>query len=182
MRKDVKDFLKKVALGGALVAATVGAQAATQGTTGATSSGTVDIQLLINGAVKISNLDNLDLGTFSGAGPLTDSDTACVYSNGATGYNVTASSTAPGLAAGAFELGDGLGNSIPYTVDFDDGGGSVTLGYGAATAMANASTIDDDCLSSADNATIQVDVAVVDASAVPQGTYTSILTLLVAPI
>ena len=185
MRNDVKNFLQKVALGGALVAATIGAQAATQGTTGSTSTGTVDIQLLINGAVRISNLDNLDLGTFSGTGPMTDSDTACVYSNGATGYTVTATSSAPNTTPGAFVLADAAGtNTIPYTVAFDDlsGGGATTLGYNSASSMGNARTIDDNCFGVADNASVQVDVAAVDASAVPQGTYTSVLTLVVAPI
>ena len=181
MRTDVKNFLKKVALGGALVAATVGAQAATDGTTGSTSTGTVDISLQIDGAVRISNLDNLDLGTFTGSGPLTASDTACVYSNGATGYSVTATSTAQGVSTGAFELSDGT-DSIPYVVTFNDGGGASTLGFNSAATMGNARTIDDNCSAVADNATIQVDVAVVDASSVAQGTYTSTLTLVVAPI
>lgn len=181
MRNDVKNFLQKVALGGALVAATVGAQAATQGTTGTSSTGTVNINLQIDGAVKISNLADLDLGTFTGTGPLTASDAACVYSNSSTGYSVTATSS-----TGSFVLQDaGATNSIPFALTYDDGGagGPATLSHGVTSGtMANASTIDDDCASSADNATVAVSVTALDASQVPQGAYSSVVTLVVAPL
>lgn len=178
MRKEAVNLLKKVAVGGALVALTTGAYAANDGTLGATSSGDFDISLTVNGAVKISNLSDMTLPAFSGA-DVSNVQTACVYSNSTGGaYNVTASAT-----GAAFNL-SGTGGSIAYTVEYDDGSpsGFVSLTHGNLASMANASGTDDDCGGTGSNATVRVNVAATDASAVPQGSYTSTLTLLVAPI
>ncbi len=176
MRKEAANLLKKLALGGALVAVTTGAYAASDGTLGATSTGTIDISLTVNGAVKISNLDDITLPAFSGA-DVSDTQTACVYSN-STGGGYTLTATATGAS---FDL-SGTGGSIPYAVEYDDGSGYVSLTHGSTANMTGASATDDDCGGSGSNATVQVSVAAADASAVPQGGYTSTLTLVVAPI
>ncbi|MEM9620093.1 MAG: hypothetical protein AAF993_00495 [Pseudomonadota bacterium] len=171
-------MLKKVAVGGALVAMTSGAYAAVDGTLGATSTGSFDISLTVNGAVKISNLSDMTLPPFSGS-DVSNTQTACVYSNSTGGnYNVTATAT-----GASFDL-NGTGGSILYNVEYDDGsaGGFVGLTHGNAAAMTNASATDDDCGGSGSNATVRVSVDAADAAAVPQGSYTSTLTLLVAPI
>ena len=179
MRTNVSSFLKKVALGGVLFAATSSpVLAETQGTLGATSTGDFDISLTVNGAVKISNLLDLTLPPFSGA-DVSGTRTACVYSNSTGGaYNVTA--TASGAS---FDL-NGTGGSIAYSVTYDDGDGDAAdvLSHGATVGMSGASGTDDDCGGSGSNASIQIDVAATAASAVPQGNYSSTLFLLVAPI
>ena len=179
MRIQIPSIVKKAVVGGAAAALlSSGAYAAVDGTLGATSTGSVDISLTVNGAVKISNLADITLPAFSGA-DVGQSQTACVYSNSTGGvYTITATAT-----GGSFDLLNGA-NSIPYVVEYDDqsGGGAATLTHGTSATMAGASGTDDDCGGSGSNATIQIDVTAADASAVPQGTYTSTLTLVVAPI
>ncbi len=175
MRKEAANLLKNMALGGVLIAATSGVYAANDGTIGATSTGDLNISLQVDGAVKISNLSDITLGPFTGA-DVSGTSPACVYSNSGGGYTITATAT-----GGAFNLANG-GNNIAYNVSYNDGSGLTPLSHGVAAAKLGASATDDDCVTAgADNGTIQVDVLATNASAVPQGSYASVLTLLVSP-
>lgn len=179
MRKPTTDFLKKVALGGALVASSCGVYAATQGTVGATSSGTVQVQLNVPVLAKVSNLTDFLFGAFAGSNMSLDRG-ACIYSNtGSYELEITAS-------GGAFAMDDGgVINTIPYAVEFSDNGGVSfsAVSHGATIASVNAATVDNDCGGGgATNATVRVGIDATDASAVPQGTYNSTMTLLVRPV
>ncbi|MEM7079982.1 MAG: hypothetical protein AAF513_15280 [Pseudomonadota bacterium] len=175
MRKPTTDLLKKIAVGGALVATSWGAYAATQGTVGATSSGTVLVELQVPVLAKISNLTDFIFPTFAGANMSADRG-ACIYTN--TGnYDLTI--TASG---GSFDMTDGT-DFIPYAVSFSDGGAFGAITYGGTVTSSNAATVDNDCGGGGStNATVRVEVDAVDASAVPQGTYNSTMTLLVSPV
>ncbi|MCW9015528.1 MAG: hypothetical protein OQJ89_01045, partial [Kangiellaceae bacterium] len=61
----------------ALGVASSSVMAATQGTLGTTSTGTLDITLDIDNLMRVSNLDDINLGTYAGAGNLTGSDAFC---------------------------------------------------------------------------------------------------------
>ena len=176
MRTDVKDILKKIALGGTLVAVAAGAQAASDGTVGPSSTGSVDLTLEVEGAVKISNLLDIDLGTFATSGTLSGFTEACVYSNSATGYTVTATSVSTNGGTTGFQLHNGT-DALDYTVEFD----STVILHNSATNFTGARTIDDDCAIGGNNTSIDVEVDPVDASAVSIGTYTATLTLVLAP-
>ena len=177
MKNNIKKALKKVALGGVLVAAASGVHAASQGTIGANSTGSTDISLQVLGAIKISNIADITLPDFSGAA-VSGNTGVCVYTNATGGlYEVTASATG-GFALD--EVGPGT-NTIAFTVDYNDGSNTFALTNGTAQDVDGASATDDDCGGSGTNATVTVNVSSAAASAVPQGDYAKTLTLVVAP-
>jgi hypothetical protein len=179
MRINLSKTLKQLALGSAFAALTSGAFAATQGTTGFVSSGTVDITLSVNDEVKISNLTDITLGVFAGV-DVSGTSSACVYRSGVGGlYNITA--TGDG-AANAFTLTDGVA-TVAYGVEYDDGSGLSSLATGVALASTGGESVDDDCVTAgADNGTIQVTVTAAAASVLPASVYLGTLTLLVSPL
>ena len=95
MRKEAANVLKKLALGGALVAVTTGVYAAKRRYPWCRPLPvTLIISLTVNGAVKISNLAGYDAARLSAGADVSNTQTACVYSNSTGGaYNVTATAT-----------------------------------------------------------------------------------------
>ena len=91
---------KALALAAFATFAAANAFAATDGTLGATSQGTLEITLTIDPLVQISALDDIPLGNYTGAGNMTGGDDLCVYSNNG-GYHITATGNGNGQA---FEL------------------------------------------------------------------------------
>jgi hypothetical protein len=152
--------------------------AATQGTLGATSQGSIDITLTIAPLVQISALDDIALGTYTGGANMTGDDTLCVYSN-TGGYQITATGNGPGSA---FELLGGSAN-IPYTVEWAD-----TAGAGTGTPLTTNTPLTGqggtfttpDC-GSVDNARVFVTVNSTALASAPADNYIGVLTLLVAP-
>lgn len=152
--------------------------AATQGTLGATSQGTLDITLTINALVQISALDDIPLGAYTGGGDMTGDDDLCVYSNNG-GYDITATGNG---AAGAFELIGGSAN-IPYTVAWATtaGAGTGTSLIAGVTLANQGGTFTTPNCNGADNAQVIVTVDDVALASAPADNYTGVLTLLVAP-
>jgi hypothetical protein len=152
--------------------------AATQGSLGATSQGTLDITLTIDPLVQISALDDIALGTYTGGGDITVGDDLCVYSNNG-GYDITATGNGTGQP---FEL-IGTTENIPYTVEW-----ATTAGAGTGTALTAGVALPDqggtfttpDC-GGTPNAQVIVTVADADLASAPSDSYTGVLTLLVAP-
>ncbi len=156
--------------------------AATQGSLGTNSTGTLDITVDINDLVQVSNLSDLALGTFNGGGAdLIATDTFCVYRNGAGTFDITMSGDG---GSSAFTLTDGS-NTVPYAVDFTN------IPAATITAMttnvvlggqANANTSDTTCSAGGtDNVSVTVTVANADLASAPAGTYGGTLTMVVAP-
>ena len=187
MNKTLKNTLfatSVIAAGFAGVTAAVAATA--DGTTGPTSTGTLDISLKIDNKLKVSNLDAIDMGTFSGTA-MTGTDDLCVYFNQGGAYQVTVDSND---VPGTFEL-ENAGTTIPYTLQWDDGvAGLQALTAGTALTgldvQGNDATTgaDDDCgtVAGGDNATIQSDAAAVDILAAgTNATYTEEVSILVEP-
>jgi len=172
----LKSFLAGAALVGMALSGV--ATAATDGQLGTTSTGNLNVTLGVPDMVKITDLDDINLGTFSGAN-MTGADDVCVYHNGAATYNVTISGTGAG---GAFALKDASGlNTIPFSVTYGDGSSvQVATPSVVLTNRQNASTTSVSC-NSGTNATLSVNVLAVDAAASPVGTYNETVTLLVAP-
>ena len=160
----------------ALGVASSSVMAATQGTLGTTSTGTLDITLDIDNLMRVSNLDDINLGTYAGAGNLTGSDSFCVYRNGAGNYAITMTGSG---AANAFTLANG-GNTLPYTVEFVNGGNNAMTTGAALTGQAGANTTSDTC-GGTDNVSVNVAVDNADLAAAPAGNYTGTLTIVVAP-
>ena len=153
--------------------------AATQGTTGGNSTGSLDISVDVNDEVRISNLSDIT-GVFDGSTDVVGSSNACVYRNGTGLCNITASGDGAG---NAFTLTDGvIATPIAYSVEFNDGSGPTALTAGVTAAgMAGADQASDTCATTGNNATIGVTVAAADLLPAPAATYVGTLTLIVAP-
>lgn len=151
--------------------------AATDGTLGATSQGTVNISLTIPQLVRISGLSDIALGTVTSA-PATGNTTACIYSNSAGNYSITATGSG---TAGAFTVTDGT-NNISYSSTWDDGvAGATALTAGTAlTGRQGASTTSVTC-GGGSNSTFAITFSEADIAAAPQGNYTGVATLLISP-
>ena len=92
-----------------LVTAQPSALAATQGAPGNTSStGSVDVDLVIGFRTRISGLEDFQLGTWSGSGSLTANDNICVGGNYfGGGYRIRASGDGEPGDPSAFTLSNG---------------------------------------------------------------------------
>ena len=184
MNKTIKNTLFAttfLAVGAAGVATSM---AATQGTTGPTSSGDLIVSLVVDNKLKVSNLDDTALGTFAGA-DLSATETICVYYNQDAPYQITFDSND---TPGTFELSDGV-NNIPYSFTYDDGTNGATAVVagtpltGRDLANNNAATgADDDCATiAADNGSIDFTALATDITGNPNGTYSETLNITVAP-
>lgn len=163
--------------------------AATDGTLGTTSTGTVDISVTKTKLAQISAMTDMTLASYTlGAGDQALFSTACVYSSSAGGaYYVTATGSG---ASNAFTLADGS-NTIAYTVVWNSGGVGA-LGTTGATlttavqtaALSNAATDSATCAGTSPGPTAQVNVNIAGTvlDAAPAGTYTGTLTIVVAPV
>ncbi len=172
------NIAKKVTIASTVAALFAGsAVAASQGNLGRSSNGSVDIRAHIPGLIKISNLDDIDLGTWSGSGDLVGSDENCVWST-TRGYNLTASGSGAG---NAFTITDGA-NDIAYSVAWDDTDSTdqaVTVGTALSAQVTNAVSVN--CAARGDTANVAVTISEADMAAAPAGTYNGTLTLIVAP-
>ena len=160
------------------------ALAATQGSFGATSTGSLSIDASVPGRVRISGLSDV---SFTNADPsvnATDAQDVCVWSNTSTrAYNITATGSG---AAGAFTLASGVLAPVPYTVEWASSSGQ-TSGTSLTAAKAltgqTSTATNSDC-SAGPSASASLVVAI--GSPTLQGmdagvTYNGTLTLVVAP-
>lgn len=164
----------------------IASYAASDGTLGTTSSGTVDVTMTIASLVQISKLSDIALGAITDTSASEAGSTqACIYTNVSGGtYTITATSSHP--SSGDFRVNDGGSNYVTYTAqwsDQQDGSGSVALTSGAvlAASQENASTTSLDC-DGGSNARFSVTFPAGNLFAAVPGTYTDTVTLLVAPV
>jgi hypothetical protein len=156
------------------------------GDLGATSTGTVDVEVSISDLVRISGLVAMTGNTYTPGSAVTDSTPVCIYRNGAPNYEITVSSA---NGAGTDFFLDSGTDEVVYVVTFNDGvGGATDLNNATLESSfqaANQTSID--CLTGAGgNATLAISVPETDATfnglaEVPAATYTDELTILVAP-
>ncbi len=171
-------LVKGLILAGAMVAGG-SAMAATQGTLGGTSQGDIDIDVSVGDEIQITGLQDIT-GSHVPGNNFTGTSTACVYTNNPTGnYNVTMTSSNPGTA-NEFRL-NGPSGFIAYTVVYDDGDSTAPMVSSVAnTTFDNADTSALDCgLSPQSSINITVPAASLDAAG--PGTYSDVVTILVAP-
>ncbi len=163
------------------VGADVPAIAVTQGSAGSTSTGSITITITIPSLTRISALNDIALGTWSGSGPLSGRDNAiCVWSS-TGGYSVTATGSGAG---GAFQLASGA-NRVDYTVQWAQTGGATSgaaMTQGAAlTGRTTSATATDCSTGAASTAGVFVSISVAELSSTPAGTYNGTLQLLITP-
>jgi len=169
------------ALVGALAGLAPAAMAADQGAIDATSEGSLEVTLELPELVRISDLDDIDLGTFAGAA-LDGTDDVCVWST-TRAYSITATGDGGG---GSFTLtGNTSGVPLDYAVEWAENAGQTsgtTLSTGTVLSGRSTTATSTDCNGGNDNnATVIVAVADDDLAAVPADSYSGTLTLLVAP-
>lgn len=159
------------------------ASAATQGTLGATSTGSVTINASVPNRVQVSGLTDV---AFTNQDPSTAASSAqnvCVWSNTATkGYNVTASGSG---AASAFTLANAA-LTVPYSVEWAGSTGQASgtaLVTGTALTGLTSTATNASCASGpGSSASLIVKMSAANLQSMKAATtYTGTLTLLVAP-
>jgi hypothetical protein len=155
--------------------------AAGDGTMGSTSTGQSDIRLEIVDQVKITGLDDIDLGSFDGTSDLNGGTAFCVYRNGGSGYtmNVNAEGkTALEVASSTTNDTIRFTAKVDYDNDASDGSAIVHNGTSATYTGSSAS----DC-GSTDNASFAVNFSAIDLrTADTADDYTATLVILIQPI
>ncbi|MDP9424256.1 MAG: hypothetical protein M3Q19_15735 [Pseudomonadota bacterium] len=160
------------------------AAASTQGSFGATSTGSLTINASVPGRVRISGLSDV---AFTNADPsvnATNAQNVCVWSNTSTrGYSITATGSG---AAGAFTLASGALPVVPYTVQWASSSGQTSgtslTATTALTGQTSTATNSDCSAGPAASASLVVSIGSATLQGMDAGvTYDGTLTLLVAP-
>lgn len=160
------------------------AHASTQGSFGATSTGSVNINASVPARVRISGLIDIDLTNSDPSVDAAVAQNVCVWSNTATrGYRVTATGSG---AANAFTLASGALPVVPYTVEWAATSGQTTgtaFTTGSPLTSMTSSATNSNCASGpASSASLIVKVGAPDLQVMPASTnFTGTLTLVVAP-
>lgn len=159
------------------------AVAATQGTQGSTSTGSVSINASVPNRVRISGLDDISLLNLDPSVDASTNQDVCVWSNTSTrGYSITASGSGAG---DAFTLASGT-ETVPYSVEWASSTGQANgtaLVAGSPESGLTSNATHQLCSSGpAGSASLIVKLASADLSEMQAGlTYTGTLTLLVQP-
>lgn len=174
-----------VVAGAALLMSAIPASAATQGTLGATSTGSIQISVSVPSRVQITGLTDV---AFTGVDPsvtATNAQSNCVWSNTATkGYTITATGSG---TAGAFTLASGALTPVSYSVQWNQATGQSS---GTALTAATASTTFNSTATTPTCATAPASsssliVSITSAQLLSMASltsYTGTLTLLVSPV
>lgn len=160
------------------------AQAATQGTLGATSTGSVTITASVPNRTQISGLTDINFTNADPSANATSTQNDCVWSNTATkGYSIRATGSGAG---GAFLLANASLTPIPYSVQWSQSSGqsSGTALTAGATLAGQVTTATSPTCGTAPSTTSSLIVSIAAAdlqNMVATTNYTGTLTLLVTP-
>lgn len=165
----------------ALAAASAPAHAATQGSIGATSTGSVVITATVPNRALITSLSDVNFTNADPSVAATSSQGPCVWSNTSTrNYTITASGSG---SAGAFTIASGT-SVIPYSVGWANSANatsltSLTAGSASSALASNATNIS---CGGTGNSTLKVTIGASDLqNMVATNSYTGTLTLVVTP-
>lgn len=188
----IRSFAAAAVTGFLICGAGTAALAATQGTAQlGSSTGTVDVVVTTGLVARISGLNDIDLGTWSGTGDLSGSDDLCIgrsgvglFANGA--YRVRLDGDGDPSDIHAFTLTNGT-HLLYYNVAFNDGTGTggtpvtggVMLGGQNGFGFWQFLNLLFDC--AVDNANIEVTIPANELQSVPGGNYTGTLTVVLIP-
>jgi len=176
-------FVAAVAAGALLMSAGA-ASAATQGTLGATSTGSIVITASVPNRVQITALSDVTFTSHDPVSAATNAQNNCVWSNTATkGYTITASGSG---TANAFTLASASLTPVPYSVQWAGTSGQTSgtaLATGVAlTGLTSTATRPTCNAGPATTSSLIVTIAATDLqNMVAETTYTGTLTLVVAP-
>jgi len=113
---EMNNLVKGLIIAGAMVAGG-SAIAATQGTLGLTSTGTINITVGVGDQIQINGLTDI-AGPYVPGSDFTGASGACVYRNGGTG-NFDVTMTSANGSGTDFQLND-AGTFVVYDVTFND--------------------------------------------------------------
>ena len=181
----IRAFIHRAAASAALLALAVGsaADAATQGSLGATSTGSLAVSVSVPNRVRLSGLTDVAFTNQDPSVAASNAQNVCVWSNtGTRGYNVTASGSGTG---GAFTLANAA-LTVPYAVEWSGSSGAAAgtaLTSGTALTGLTSTATNANCSSGpASSASLIVRIAATDLQSMQASTsYTGTLTLVVAP-
>lgn len=161
----------KAAALASLFAVAIPASAARQGNLGATSTGSLDISLVINPLIQVSQLQDIQLQTLQGQS-IEGSTPVCISGNYEGEFQLEAHGSGTG---NEFELSAGQ-ESIDYQVTLQSDASEVGLDPMAPSSALPLGTCE------GTNRTLMVGIDGADTEAVQPGVYNGTLTLLVSPI
>lgn len=159
------------------------AVAATQGTLGATSTGTVSIGASVPNRIQLTGLTDVSFTNQDPSVAASNAQNVCVWSNTATkGYNVTATGSG---TANAFTLANGA-LTVPYTVQWAGSSGQTSgtaLVTGTALHSLTSTATNPTCAAGpSSSASLIVGISAANLQGMAAATtYTGTLTLVVAP-
>jgi hypothetical protein len=167
----------------AIAALAVPAQAATQGTLGATSSGSISISASVPNRARITGLSDVSFASQDPNTAAASAQNVCVWSNTAT-KNYTVTATGSG-AANAFTLANGA-LTVPYSVQWaastGQTSGNALTAATASSAFTSTATQQTCATGPAASASLIVGISTTDLGAMQAATtYSGTLTLVVAP-
>jgi hypothetical protein len=161
----------------------VQADAATQGSMGSTSTGSISISASVPNRTRISGLSDVAFTNQDPSTAASNAQNVCVWSNTATkGYTITATGSGTGSA---FTLSNGT-NTVPYSVEWAASSGQTSgtaLTAGTASSSLTSTATNQSCASGpAASASLIVGIATANLGSMAAGSsYTGTLTLLVTP-
>ena len=174
-----KLLLLAVVVGGAFLIQAKPSFAASDGSIGATSTGSANISLSLGKISRIRNMADASFASYPGSGDLSFNQNVNISVNYASGgYRVTGSGSGAG---GAFTIADGS-NVIPYEVKFNDEvgvSGNVALSSGSALTGQTGAV--KPISSTTNDANYAIKLAEADILAVDAGSYSGTISLVVAP-
>lgn len=159
------------------------AMAATQGTLGTTSTGSISIGASVPNRIQLSGLTDVSFTNQDPATAASNAENVCVWSNTSTkGYNVTASGSGAG---NAFTLANGA-LTVPYSVEWAGSSGQssgTALTSGSALTGLTSTATNATCSAGASSsASLIVKISSANLQSMQAATtYTGTLTLVVAP-
>ena len=183
-RSTVSARIIALATAGAMLLTHGVAMAATQGTLGATSTGSITITASVPNRTQITGLTDINFTNADPSTAATSSQNDCVWSNTATkGYSIKATGSG---TSGAFTLASGALTPVPYSVQWSQSswqtsGTSLTAGTALAGQVSTATT--PTCSSGpSTTSSLVVSIGSTDLQNMVAATsYTGTLTLLVTP-
>lgn len=160
------------------------AKAATQGSLGATSTGTAVITVVIPAQFKIGGINNFALGGYSGSGSMAANQDICVYTNGSGSYKVLVTDDTSMTPTG-FSVQNGIAtSSIPYKAYWNNTtgtAGSTQLSYNSPLLRTGANVLSTNCSVGGKSANIEVVFAQADLRKGVTGGYSGTMTIVIEP-
>lgn len=155
--------------------------AASDGTVGATSTGTASVLMTIPKLIRARNFANFAFGNYVGSGDLNGNDNLRISTNYGTAtrtYRVTASGSGAGSA---FSITNGT-TPLIYNAYFNDATGVVgRVALTATVPLTTQGNASKPLSSNTNNANLSIEILQANLQSVDSGAYTGVITLVFAP-